>query len=233
MLNCQLLKKVSFSNEKSKARVSRIQCIIGEAITKKIIAFAFYLLGGNRREISKALLIPQGTFLSFLNRFSQKGTLAFINSRSTQLKPINETKETSLNWSNIKVKNDKQKKVFYLTLLENNIITTKQASSLLDLSESYIRNLSKKLNNEDITCLNENRRGQQNDYVFTPKIKSELITQFIINTSTNTKTSGKQIALDLKERSSISVSDRSVRLHLSKLGLINAKKIKEIILKKN
>jgi repressor of nif and glnA expression len=55
--------------------------------------------------------------------------------------------------------------------------------------------------------------------VYKPKLKSELILQYVVNASNGEKTSGHAIASDILERTRIDLSERSVRHHISKLGL--------------
>ena len=65
----------------------------------------------------------------------------------------------------------------------------------------------------------DKRRGQQKDYLFTPEVRSELVQQFALNALSGRPTSGRAIAEDLQQRCKMEVSERSVRLHLNKLGL--------------
>lgn len=126
--------------------------------------------------------------------------------------------------------NKLQFKALILILADNRLITKKTAGILLNVSSSHIGYLCGKLANEDLTCLIDKRQGQMKDYVFKPEIKSELILQFVTNASSNSKTSGNAIASALNERTKMNLSERSIRYHLSKLGLKGmAEKIRNII----
>jgi len=70
----------------------------------------------------------------------------------------------------------------------------------------------------------DQRRGQQQDYIFTPTIKGELIQQFVIGFVTHGKISGAQLAAHLDDRCQLALSPRSVLHHVSALGLSTLKK---------
>ncbi len=235
-INCQ---GFFFSEELSSKRIKEFEKDINKKVIRNILCLSLYLLGVKRSFIALILLIPKDTVRSIIKSLKKDGLAALFDRRLKVIQtPIcTQSKIQTNNIQNIEIDYKTlpslQKKVYVLTLVDNKILTKNEAGNLLNMSTTHIRYLLKKISSNGIEFLIDKRQGQKSDYVFTPKIKSELISQFIINTSTNTRTSGKQIAHDLKERTSISVSERSVRLHLSKLGLINAKRIKEIILKKN
>ncbi len=75
------------------------------------------------------------------------------------------------------------------------------------------------ISKNDLLCLIDKRKGQQQDYVFTPEKKSELILQFVSNAVLGKSTSGSALANDLKDRTQIDLSDRSIRMYISKFGL--------------
>ncbi len=238
MLNYQKLHRIKISESKARIRINKVEKLIGAKNVNRIIAFALYLLGVNRNNISEMLSMPKGTLFSFLDRFSKNGIKAFEDMRSNSKYIIsnkkNETKINDISKIDINLLNPIQKKAFILTLAENKMITRKKAGKLLKLSLSHIDFLINKISKEDLTCLIDKRQGQLSDYVFTPDIKSEIIIQFAINASISAKTSGMAISKDLKKRININLSDRSIRLHLSKLGLTNkSDNMRQLISKKN
>ena len=86
---------------------------------------------------------------------------------------------------------------------------------------------------DDVSGLVDKRQGQQQDYVFTPEIKSELILQFASNAALGKPTSGAALVNDLKERAQLDLSERSVRMYILKLGLKNmGEKLRLMIEKK-
>ena len=120
-----------------------------------------------------------------------------------------------------------------LTFLDNGLITRKEVAQALGFSCGNTDKLLRKIRTEDVSGLLDKRRGQQKDHVFTPEIKSELILQFTSNAVSGKSTSGSALAHDLKERTQLDLSDRSIRMYISKLGLKDMdKKLRSMIEKK-
>lgn len=232
--DCQRLK---FSPELSQGRMEKAQLIIGTKTLRNILCLCLYLLGVKRNEIAEYLGIPSNTVRSKLKAMMRDGISAIfdrrkkrndttISSPKKKDKKVHITQTSEMNIISIgntdisiHQRNKLQFKVFVLMLAENKLITKIAAGALLGVSSSHIGYLCKKLKEEDLPCLIDKRKGQREDYVFTPEIKSELILQFATNASCHAKTSGHAISSDLQKRSQINLSERSVRYHLSKLGL--------------
>ena len=89
----------------------------------------------------------------------------------------------------------------------------------LNCSSGNTDKLLHKIRTGDISCLIDKRKGQQKDYVFTPEIKSELILQFAANAATGKSTSSPVLADHLHQRTSLKLSERSIRFYISGLGL--------------
>ena len=83
--------------------------------------------------------------------------------------------------------------------MNSNFLTLKQASVLLGISERHTRELGKKIKNNDVTSLIDQRKGQQKEYIFTEDIKAQLIQQFAINVISGGSTSSKTIARQINE----------------------------------
>ena len=121
-------------------------------------------------------------------------------------------------------RNTLQTIVILLTLLDNNLISTREVSEVLGFSMAHTLNLAQKLHTDDITTLIDKRQGQQQEYRFTPEVKAELIQQFVLGIVSSGKSSGKLLANHLQERCELTLSERSIRDHISKLGLSRIKK---------
>jgi hypothetical protein len=80
------------------------------------------------------------------------------------------------------------------------------------------------LSADDITALIDKRKGQQQEYRFSPEVKAELIQQFVLDIVSSGKSSGKLLADHLQKRCELILSERSIRDHISKLGLSRIKK---------
>ncbi len=243
------LNNIKFSEDKSQIRMKRAKKLFGETFVTKMIAFTLYLLGTTRDDIAHYTLMPKGTLFSLLTRVSKNGLAGLIDQR-IQKKRKSEAKTQTATLScktdidgNILLRSGSSeshlsvtsgdilhRKILLLTFLENNLISYEIVAETLNISKRHVSNLCKKLREEGVKGLLDQRIGQKNDYVFSPKIKSELILQFVTNVSSNNKTSGHAIATDLYKRTGLDLAERSVRMHLSKLGLNSlVSKMKEMV----
>jgi len=240
MIDCQ---KIRFSQNLSNNRISSVNNIFGKKLVKRILAFSLFLLGGNRNDISESLDISLDTMKSNIKALHSDGIAAFEDRRqkkSTFLPVHKDPAKISMDTdhenenvlitvgSDIKIqiplKNTVQLKTFILTLLNNDLITAKEVAKILNLSTVHVNNLARKIESADIDGLIDQRKGQTQEYVFKPEIKAELIQQYVFACISQQKTSGKSISKQLKERCELDVSERTVRYHITKLGLSTIKK---------
>jgi len=235
MSNC--LPDLDYSSTHQNNRLSQARNVLGTVLVNRIIAFTLFLFGANRKDIAKYLQVPHDTLLSFYTRVTKFGFSGFEDRRtkSTQQSEtkINEwgcsIKESQLELHcgsknkiiHIPKNNPLQLKTTILTFLDNGLISRKEAAQALGFSCGNIDKLLRKMRSEDVSGLIDKRQGQQQDYVFTSEIKSELILQFALNAVSGKSTSGSALANDLKERTQLDLSDRSIRMYISKLGLKN------------
>jgi Ribonuclease R winged-helix domain. len=242
------LDKLEFSESKSKKRLEKAYAFMGKAVINRIIAYALYLHGANRDDIADLLSMPKGTLLCLLTRLSQNGIASLSDGRIKNNPPIIRTESTNLEYEvecngNISIKSGLIKsilklatadvlckKIVLLTFLENKLISYDMVARSLGISVRHVSNLLKKLRIKGASSLLDQRIGQQQDYVYTPGIKSELILQFAVNASGNGKISSHALASDIQKRAHVDLSERSIRHHLSKLGLnMISRKMKELI----
>ena len=236
MLNCH---DFQFSNQHSLKRMELASSILGKRILKLIIGLALYLLGAKRSAVAKSLEIPEDTLKSFFQRIFKIGVRALEDRRrkiqipASSLKTIQTDKagvridnnEVLLNLGSgskllrIPIQNKLQIKVILLTCLDNNLLKSAQISELIGYSARHTLKLSGDLKKGDVYSLVDKRQGQKQDYLVTPEVKAELIQQFVVDVLSKGSTTGKQISETLNERCEINISDRTVRHHISKLGL--------------
>ena len=79
--------------------------------------------------------------------------------------------------------------------------------------------LNTKMHKADVYSLIDKRKGQIQDYRFTSEIKAELIQQVAANAITGKPTSSRAVSEQINQRCNLVLPDRSVRLHMKKLGL--------------
>jgi hypothetical protein len=228
---------LNFSKTHSNKRLEKANKAFGVNVINRIIGFTLFLFGAKREDIAQYLQMPIGTFLSFLTRTDRYGLLAFEDRRKfTPIKVVQT--ETPLKISlgvmeenviiQLSSKNQSiiiprqnilQCKVILLTFLNNGLLSAKEVSEVLGLSVRHTRELNTKIHDEDVYCLIDKRKGQIQDYRFTPEIKAELIQQVAANAITGKPTSSRVISEQINERCDLNLPDRSIRLHMKKLGL--------------
>ena len=235
MLNCPT--SLTYSATHSHKRFEKASKIFGVTILKRIIGFALFLLGANRREIADFLNIPYGTFLSFLTRMEKFGLPAFDDRRKNdpvEIRPSpawleislgNQEKSLCIQFDRshtplvIPETNALQTKLLLLTFVHNQLLSAEDVSRILGCSPRHVRELSHRIDERDVQALLDHRKGQLSDYRFTPAIKAELIQQFAANAITGNPVSSRALSDSLQQRCHLLLSDRSIRHHVNKLGL--------------
>jgi hypothetical protein len=235
-MNCEIL---PFSKKLSQQRISQSETILGTKVVRKILAYALFLLGVDRTTISSFLNTPPGSIRSLILAMKSRGLAGFEDQRakaSSFKAPVPEQITPTLQAENIWLKvdfgvgnlvlripevNPVQKKVVLLSLLNSGLFTRSEVADALHLSADRTGKLAAKLQQQDVKGILDQRQGQRQEYLFIPQIKAELIQQFVIEAVGQRSTSAEQLAKKLQERCQLSLSPRSILLHLSKLGLLN------------
>ena len=124
----------------------------------------------------------------------------------------------------IPVGNTIQTRVVLLTMLNSKLLSTREVAALLGLSKVHTANLARRLEAEDVAALIDRREGQKQEYRFTEEAKAELIQQFMLDLVAGGRVSGKSLSEHLQQRCELSLSERSIRDQLGKLGLSRIKK---------
>jgi hypothetical protein len=233
---------LEFSRAHSQSRIEKASGTLGEAVVKRILACALFLLGARRQDISQHLAIPLGTLFSLLTRIGRAGLPALEDRRrkDSGLLPPPTPQELSFEVSSepcelvlkigdgalqlrIPHQNPLQAKTVLLTLLQNGWLPCSQVARHLQYSSTHTARISRQLAQDDVGALLDKRTGQQQDYRVTSEIKAELIQQFVLDLMTAGRTSGNTLAEGLKERCGLSVPARTVRHHLAEMGLSKIK----------
>jgi len=112
-----------------------------------------------------------------------------------------------------------------LTLLQSGLISAQTASLALGVSAAHCRALSEKLFNEDdVEVLLDQRKGQSQDLLVGPQVKAELVQQFAARSIAGYPVSGRALAVAVNDSLHTAISDRAIRWHMNKLGLMAIKK---------
>ncbi len=240
MSNCPI--NLSFSKIHSDKRFDKAYDTLEVNIVNRIIGFTCFLFGAKREDIAQYLQMPKGTFLSFLTRVDRYGLSAFEDRRKSPAIKVVKTEaplEISLDVTDQNViiqlgsknesvliprKNSLQCRVILLTFVDNGLLSAKEVSKVLGFSVRHTRELNTKMHEADVYSLIDRRKGQMQDYRFTPEIKGELIKQVAANAVTGKPTSSRIISEQINKRCNLNLPDRSVRSHMQKLGLAKISK---------
>jgi hypothetical protein len=238
MLDCP--SELTFSSAHSKKRRAAAAGVMGLDVVDRLIAFALFLLGARREEVSAYVGIPLGTLFSFLTRMSDLGLAALQDRRTTESSPhaahvdVQGSPRCSVRsddqWTHVSVgpwdsllkvplENLLQRKTVLVTFLENGLLTTTEVAGAVGLSARRVRDLQAGLREQDVAALMDKRVGQQTDYRFSPAAKAELVQQFAVNAISGQPTSSRALEKGIEDRCGLRLPDRSIRVHVRKLGL--------------
>jgi len=228
------------STVSSQKRLEQAKTAFGSTAVTRIISLALYLLGANLRELAAFVGTPLDTIKTLAKRTLRDGLPALEDRRrkTSNFLPVNEIQHPpplsckllfekdafvvvidGEKRFELLRRNPTQCRTVLLTLLNANLLDIEEVSRAIGLSPERTRKLRAALVRGDVEALLDRRRGQQQDYLFTSEVKSELVQQFVLNALSGWPTSGRAISEDLQRRCDIQVSERSVRLYLNKLGL--------------
>jgi transposase len=217
---------------------------VGAGIIQRILCFALYLLGLNRSAIGRTLGIPPDTAKSIIKAVNRDGLRALEDRRhkssallpkqgSTKPPPItlredNEHLAVDLGVAERSVKLNRQDplqmKTVLLSMSNSGLLSTRQVAEAIGLTPSHTATLARGLREQGARSLADQRQGQKEDFVVTSSVKAELIQQFAVDVITSGRTSSTALSEKLKERCGIVIPDRTIRHHLSRLGLSSIKR---------
>jgi transposase len=235
LIDCQ---RLTFSPQLSERRLGQAQESFGVGVIGRFLCFALYLLGLNRSAIARTLNLPPETAKSIIKAVNKDGLEGLRDRRrkSSSLpqafapgKPPITMREGK---SHIVVdfgfpgthielsrQDPLQMKTVLLSMLNSRLLSKRQVANAIQLTLSHTGALARRLREQGALSLVDRRQGQQQDFVVTPSVKAELIQQFAVDVITSGRTSSSAISDKLKERCSIVIPDRTVRHHLSRMGL--------------
>jgi len=239
LIDCQNL---ICSSRLSENRTDQAQQTLGLVVVQRILCFALYLLGLNRKAIGQSLGIPSETAKSIIKAVNRDGLAAFEDRRrrfSTFLpkappKPPTITLREEQNHivvdfgisgRHLKLtrQDPLQLKTVLLSMVNNGLLSKQQFAEAMKLTPSHAATLARRLDEKGAVSLVDRRQGQKQQYRVTAPVKAELIKQFAVDIMTSGQTSGSKISTELKERCNISVPARTVRHHLAQMGLRDIK----------
>lgn len=243
-MDCQ---DMVFSPSYSRKRIEKALLVLPDLVLKKMLFFSLYLLGARIGAIASLVGMPEESGKTVIKRISKAGLPALGDRRqaaksyehqlpqpairSQQVSVITEGDSCLITFFN----SEQQIKILrrhrvhlrsvVLTLLQAGLISAQTASSTLEITAAHCHDLSEKLSNEDVAeVLLDKRKGQTNDLLFDPQVKAELVQQFAARSIAGYSVSGKALAEAVNDKLQTAISDRAVRWHMKKLGLMEIKK---------
>lgn len=234
-MDCQNL---NFSTRLSENRIDQAQKAFGPPVVQRILCFALYLLGVNRKAVAQLLSIPLETAKSIIKAVNRDGLGALEDRRRrfstflprVQPDPISitlrEEEECIVvdfggtgRCLKLSRQDPLQLKIVLLSMLNNDLLLKREVAEALKLTPSHTTTLARRLSKQGARSLVDRRQGQKQEYRVPALVKGELVQQFAVDIITSGQTSGSKISSELKERCNISVPARTVRHHLAQMGL--------------
>ena len=236
-----------FSPSHSQKRIKKALLILPELALKKMLFFSLYLLGARIGAIASLIGMPEESGKTVIKRISKGGLPALSDRRqsakayeyqlphsATQIQQVSVITENDScliaffdSEQQIKIlqKHKVHLRSVILTLLQAGLISAQTASNTLGITAAHCRDLSEKLFTGDVAeVLSDKRRGQTNDLLVDPQVKAELVQQFAARSIAGYSVSGKALAEAVNSKLQTSISDRAIRWHMKKLGLMDIKK---------
>ena len=241
MMDCR---DIEFSPEKSAQRMGRFRRALGARLVHRILALALYLLGAKRNQVASLVNLPEDSLKTMLRTVQQEGFDALRDRRRSASTPA--PKAVVPAKVTVSLHLDEQccvidfgdgqalriprahrlhLKTLLLSLFQSGLLTAERVACALQLSTAHCRQLAAKLKREDVVpALVDKRGGQKQDYRVGQAEKAEIIKHFAAEAMSGHATSGRALAKVIQEHSQMTLSERTIRWHVNKLGLNRIKK---------
>ncbi len=240
-MDCQ---GIEFSRKKSQARITSALKVFPPAVLNKILAFSIYLLGAKRRTVADLVGMPDESVKTVVRVALRDGFAALRDRRCSGTDRRPEARVTEMRISarcedeccivdfgiqkkelRIPFTHRIEARTVLLSLLNADLLSTTEVAAALGLSCTHCRELAGKLSSDDVVdALVDKRQGQKQDYRVSPEKKAEIIQQFAARAVTGRSTSSDVLAKIINANSETTLSPRTVRWHMEKLGLGRIKK---------
>ena len=243
-MDCQ---SMVFSPKHSQKRIAKTLQILPKLVVKKVLFFALYLLGARMNAIALLVDMPEESGKTTISRILRGGIPALRDrrqsvktcetplpppsSREPQVSVTTEDGSCVITFTNssqqlrILQSHRVHLKSVILSLLQADLITINTASTTLGITVAHCRDLSEKLRHEGVTeGLVDKRKGQKHDLRVNPQVKAELVQQFAARSIAGYSVSSEVLTEIINNNQKTTVSSRTIRWHMNKLGLMSIKK---------
>ena len=229
---------IEFSPEKSQERIDRALTVFDSTVLNRILTLSLHLLGTPRKEIASLVNRPEESVKTSIRVLLRDGLAALRDRRCSNIQPVVSMSVGSLGVSTrhegkwqvvdfgvpgkelrIPAEHKIQLRTVLLSFLNSGLLSVDQTATPLGISEAHCRELANKLACADVEeSLIDKRRGQTQDYRMGPAEKAELIQQFAARAALRLSTSSETLVEVVNEQAATTVSARTVRWHMKKLG---------------
>ena len=232
---------VDFSPTKSEERIDKALKVFPEGLLMRILAFTLHLLGAKRKAVAELVGMPEESVKTVVRVALRDGFAALRDRRRSEGPSVSRSSPSPLpiavrregEWYvmelgpnfrplRIPVSFQVQARTVLLSFVNAGLLSAQETATILGMSAAHCRTLARELTNHDVEdSLVDKRRGQKKDYRVGPEQKAELIQQLAGRVMTGRSTSGDDLAEAVNDRTGSSVSARTIRWHVRKLGLTN------------
>ncbi len=230
---------IEFSPEKSQERIDKALAVFDPTVLNRILSFCLHLQGAPRKEIGSLVNRPEESVKTSIRVLLRDGLPALRDRRCSDIQPVasmpfrSPTVSTRRegDWQvvdfgvpgmklQMPAEHKIQLRTVLLSLLHSGLLSVEETATALGISEAHCRELGSRLANADVEeSLIDKRRGQTRNYRMGPLEIAELIQQFAARAVLRLPTSSETLMESLNEQAPRSVSARTVRGHMKKLGL--------------
>ena len=243
IMDCQ---GIVFSPQQSENRINRALKVLPLKVLNRILSFALYMFGAKVNAIGFLMDMSEESVKTRNNRIMKDGLPAFrdrresMNTYNRELSPPPREPQTSVliqkdyyviifentnHQLKIPRNNHVQIRTVLLSLLSANLLTVDKISSVLNITSAHCRELSGKLAHHDVAeVLIDKRKGQKQDFLVDSEVKAELILNFAARAISGYSTSSQVLTEIINDHQKTTISPRTIRWHMNKLGLMKIKK---------
>ena len=238
--------EIVFSPQQSQKRIKKALLILPLKVLNRILSFALYILGAKVNEIGSLMEMSEESIKTTNNRIMKDGLPAFrdrresMNKSNREISPLPRKPQTTVlvqedyyviifenmnHQLKILRNNRVHIRTVLLSLLQANLVTVHMVSSILNITPGHCRELSGKLTNHDVPeVLIDKRKGQTKDFLVDLEVKAELIQNFTARVISGHSTSSHVLTEIINNHQKTSISSRTIRWHMNKLGLMKIKR---------
>jgi transposase len=240
-MDCQ---DVEFSSKKSQERIDKALTIFDLAVLNRILTLGLHLMGATRKDIARLLNRSEESVKTSIRVLLRDGFTALRDRRHSMTQPVSNIPANKFSVSmrregqwqvinlgvpgnelRVPIKHKTQLRTVLLSFFNSRMLSVKQAATAMGISQAHCRELANQLKEVDVdNSLIDKRQGQTQDYRMGPAEKAELIRQFSARSVLKLSTSSEILTEKINEQTDTTVSSRTIRWHMKKLGLKTIRK---------